>query len=344
MLLYVNKKAIRQKKIRITLIIFFSIVFIIANIICFKQTFHTSSKTPNNYTSIKKDALFIESFPVIEAYTTKNKATKLILIPKNLTKQASHKLAHIFTREKITSVFITSELNDNKVLLDIIKFFDIGLSNTISANTVVISSDTTKTTPIIYQEKLYPNTIIYQELKDNNFAKMLEQHFYKKNIATDNLSKEATALNNFIKDYKNELVNLAKNNELNKQKFAHQDGLLQNIKFCLQTNNQIYCNIDDKISFAKKISKILQTIPQQDTVTKLILLTSFEEITPQTFTPNCGLLFKFNDRSAILLPEEITADAFNNIKIKAGINPAHTNNIMTFYQFKTAEIILNDNI
>jgi hypothetical protein len=344
MLLYVNKKAIRQKKIRITLIIFFSILFIFANIICFKQTFHTSSKTPNNYTSIKKEALFIETYPIIEAYTTKNNATKLILIPKNLTKQASHKLAHIFTHEKTASVFITNELNNNKTLLDIIKFFNIEISQTISTNTVVISSDTAKATPIIYQEKLYPSTIIYQEFKDNNFAKMLEQHFYKKAIATDNLSNEARALNDFITDYKDELINLVKNNKLNKQKFAQQDGLLQNIKFCLKTNKQVYCDIEDKISFAKKISKILQTIPQQETIKKLILLTSFEETTPQTFAPNCGLLFKFNKRNAILLPEEITPEAFNNIKIKAGINPAHTNNIMTFYQFKTAEIILNDNI
>lgn len=344
MLLYVNKKAIRRKKIRILLIILAFVIFASANIICFKQKFHTSTQTPNDYVSIKKEPLFIESYPIVQEYTYKNNETKQILIPKNITEQSANKIAQILKNKKITSVFFTNELKNNNILHDIIKFFDIQISNTIQPQTIIISSDINLLTPTIYEKKLFPKTIIYQKYQNPKFNQMLEQHFPSPLKPKDKLSKEVLSLQSFITDYKLELINLVKNKDLTKQKFSHQEILLQNINFCLQTNNNLFCNIDAKISFAKKIKEILKNIPLKDTVQKLILLTSFEPTKSQTIAQEYGLLFKFENRNTILLPHQITQNAYEDIKIKAGINPTYTNDNMKFYQFKIVEINIDDNI
>ena len=57
-----------------------------------------------------------------------------------------------------------------------------------------------------------------------------------------------------------------------------------------------------------------------------------------------GLLFRFNNREAIMLPEYIKSNSFYEIKEKSGINPMYELEEMKFYQFKTVEIKRNDNI
>ena len=351
MLLYVDKKAEKRKKIKYTLIASLCIFFIVANIYQFQKSIHIPNQTLSNYTSFTyQENSWYNKTPPITTYSSPNSLQKIILIPKTLTREISTEIINIVSQNinnEKPHISILSNTNDSDFLYQIIKteIPNIELSN--SDNSLIISDNYKKIKPLIYQHKLKPSTLAYSKqniINNHTLNNLLNQRFPLPNTPNNKLDKEQEALKNFIINHSNELNNLLNNKSFTEQKLSHQNLLLQNTFFCIKTNTQTYCNLKDDISLFKAISNIINEIPATQKIENLILITSFQETTPNNLSPNAGLLFRFNNRQSIILPQDIKNEPFQTIKQQAGINPLYTSNKMKFYQFKTVEMKKDDNI
>ncbi len=345
MLLYVNKKEIRRKKIKFFLIILSIVLFLTANIINFKQKLHTPTENLNSYQTVIKKPLLPSNIPVVEVFLSKNKKIKHILIPQNITKEVAYKIVKsLKTNQNTTNVFLTDELKENSLLQQIINYTNHKISENITKKTTIITSNIEFLSPLIYKEKLYPKSITYSYIKDTDLQNIINNFFSKDFIPQNSLEQEQNNLQIFVKDHQKELINLINNAKLTDIYYPKQHSLLKNTSFCLQTNIQTICNTKQNISFIKSLRQTLNELSSNEKPQKLIILTSLKEIPDNINLKDSGLLFKYEERQAILLPEQITSSSYNDIKIKAGINPSYKTNAMKYYQFKTVEIDLNDNI
>ena len=345
MLLYVNKKEIRRKKIKIFLIILFSVLFCYANIIHFKKNLHTSPDKISSYQTITKKPIHPFNIPTVEIFLSKNKNIKHILLPQNITKETTYKIVKALNiHNNTTTVYLTPEIKNNILLHQIINYTKHEISEVITPNTTILTTNIKDLKPLIYKDKLYPKSITYSYIDDITLTNIINNFFKKDFVAKNTLEEEQHNLQIFIKDNKKELIDLIKNKSITDIYYPKQNNLLKNASFCIKTSQQTICNTQKNISFVKSISQTLKTIPANEKIQKLILLTSFEPIDNITNLKNSGLLFKYEKRQAILLPDEITPTSFDDIKIKSGINPTFKTNTMHYYQFRTVEIEINDNI
>ena len=214
---------------------------------------------------------------------------------------------------------------------------DLQTSTTASA-CVIVSSNFDKIKPIIKEQKLRPLSLSKQTLKHSAFNTLLEKTFPTPKLPSNKLDQEQLALQRFAKDHQQTIQKLFSSPYVFDFPFSEQNTILKNANLCLKTKSNIYCSLDSELSFIQNLINAKNKLPKNSTIQKLILLTSFQPLNSTTLPKDSGLFFTFQSRNAILLPFEITSNPIQTIKQKAGINPAHTNNLMQFYQFKTVEI------
>ncbi len=343
MLLYVNKKQERLKKIKLFTTIFAIIFIITANIYHLIINIHQTDSTLLDYTPIKHSSSSQDDTSSVTLYQTSSSKTYAILIPSTLTKTNTKTIIKGFSSPYLTpsaSLFFTPEIKDIDFLQNIALSLNLQISSKQTPASIIITTDINQIPPLIYKQKLYPKTLIQPSKLPSHLISVLDKKFPPRPLPSNKLEEEKFSLQSFAKDYSLELKSLINNTAITKQPFKKQDALLKNISLCIKTAQNIYCDTSPKTSVAKKISDIISIIPQSSQIQKLILLTSFEETTEQSFNLSNGLLLRFEQRQSLLLPEEITSAPFQTIKQKLGINPKHTNKLMKFYQFKTVEIPL----
>ena len=338
MLLYVNKKQERQKKIRLLTIVI-SILFItIANIIELKQDLHTPTASLTTYTPIQNKKSPSNTNSIITLYQTNTSTIKAIQIPSILTKQSSTTIAHCFSKlPKQTELYFTSEVKDKDFLHQIAQTLNLKTTSSNTSKSIIITTNLTPILPLINQEQLTPKTLPPTSINSPQLSLLLDKKFPPQKEPSTTLEKEQLSLQNFVQNHFEEIKNLIHQQNFKNQPFSKQNNLLKNVSLCLKSPTTTLCDTSNKTSFAHKLSALSNKLKSPKT---LILLTNFEEITPTTFNSNNGLLFKFEERQTILLPNEITKTPFKTIKQKQGINPDYTNKLMQFYQFKTVEIDL----
>ena len=343
MLLYVNKKQERLKKIKLFTTIFAIIFIISANIYNFIITMHKTEDTLLNYTPIQHTNITQDQTSFVTLYQTASSKTYAILIPPTLTQTNIKTIIKSFSSPYLTTssnLFFTPEIKDKDFLQNIALASNLQISKKQTPDSIIITTDPNQITPLIYKQKLYPKTITQPTKLPSHLIPLLDKKFPPLPTPSNTLEEEKFSLQSFAKDYSSEVKSLINNNPITNQPFKKQDALLKNISLCLKTSEKSYCNTSPQTSVAKKISDITSIIPHTSQIEKIILLTSLEETNEKNFTPNNGLLLRFEQRETILLPEEISPTPFQTIKQKLGINPKHTNKLMKFYQFKTVEIPL----
>ncbi|MBE6462822.1 MAG: hypothetical protein E7005_03575 [Alphaproteobacteria bacterium] len=347
MLLYVNKKQERKKRIKLLSLIAFIIFFITANIINFYHKLHTTTDNLSSYQSITHLNTWYKNYEPIEIYKTKDNQIKVILIPNALTREITETLSTLL--EKISKtpspkIHFLGNASLFELIKELAQIHNIEITDKITKKSIIISSDFDLLKSHIYSNKLFPKTITYVNSTNPKSLSLLNKYFPLPISPKTNLSKQKHSLTLFAKAYQKELETISTTNNYNSQKFHKQSALLKNIPLCLQTTNSTFCTLDNKTSLIKNIIKTKEQNKANAPYTKLILLTNFEKTTLETFSPQNGLLFKFHSRETILLPNEKDKNHFYTIKQKSGINPNYETKDMEFYQFKTVEINLNDNI
>lgn len=355
MLIYVDKKKEKQKKIRIITFILCCTFIILLNIKHFYTSQDLSTQNLATYQTIKHtNPWYQQSAPVHLFSSKENSFQTVILIPDKLTRENAITLAAALSKlpNQLYSLNMTSDVPDKKTIQTIAqRMLNISDSNTATAN-ILLTTDINNVLPIIYQEHLHPSTFTYkasQEALKNSLINVILNNIYPTSAtAKNNIEKEQQNLEVFAKDNFKYIKKF-----IFKQKeppFSKQNLFLKNIRLCLKSKNEISCSTATENSFLKNLSLAKKNL--KGTPDKLILWTSnfpLDDLSSTELTANEGIYFKNGNRQSFLLPQDIKTltnakEILYILKRKVGLNPEYTNSDMKLYKFKTAEVNLDDNL
>ena len=156
MLLYVDKKKQKRKKIKITSFILTFIFIVLANILHFNKTLHQTDAHLTEYQNIKTTHDWFYSSDTIQIFTKKNKQTPLIIIiPQKITRENAEIFAYALTlANKHTSIKLSSSIANNNILQTIAEHI-IPQNQLINySEYLLITNDIKDANEIIYKEKL----------------------------------------------------------------------------------------------------------------------------------------------------------------------------------------------
>ena len=359
MLIYVDKKKEKQKKIRRLLLILFSLFFILINIWQFNLSLNRSDQSLTDYKSIKHLNLWYNNADIVYLFTSNKKNAAAIIIPENFNKEnaLSSALALSKLPQRKYNILLTPNLKEKDSLIKLIKIFIPAAEFNTNDNTpdIIIANNVESVAPHIIKNKLLLHTLNYKHTKKiqdfpavKNF---IQSTFPPKNPPQNILEQDNKNLQSFILAHEQALKDFIFTDK--EPQFVDQNFFLQNIRLCLKTKeNNLSCALDTTTSLKQNIADAKASLPEEDTIIKAYLLTSDMQISSAENTPltdDEGLRFVYQNRSANLFPEDIklldnNSKAFYILKEKAGINPLFETPDMYFYKFKIKEILYDKDI
>ena len=350
MLLYIDKKKQKRQKIKILAIIFTILFFIISNLIQFPISLNNSKQKIAHYTSNQNS---VHKLPnAVTVFAVSQYATpKIIQIPSPLNREEIKTLTQIFKKhaDKIKTIYITPEVQTPQTIQTILRTVipDLKITNN-KETSIIITTAYNNFASLIQKESLYPYTKIQSKkitLPQSFYH--LQDSFFPLPIIPDSILKaEQINLQNFANDYKTEIQTYVSTNRLSEIPFPQQHLFLQNVNICLSYDNKHFCNLENQLSLAHKLTILSQKLPKNAQNIKLNLLTTQQNINSiDNLNEDDGILFRYGVRESILLPGSYKkTESFQKLKKDAGLNPEYQNKNMNFYKFKTVEINLDDKI
>lgn len=355
MLLYVDKKKEKRRKLKKISVVFFLALVLIGNILHFKTALHTPQQALTSYSSIRFSQNWYNKAEVVYFFANPDEVQQLIVIPKNFNRENTVTTALAFSKlqKNATTLFFTPEVTHQEELQKLAKIFfpSLTISNADTAD-ILLTTEVNALASIIRQKKLSPIVLNYKRAEKLLNLQLLETfldtYFPLFPAPADPQEKELLSLRKFAEKYRKELQNLLLQKQISD--FSAQNLFLQNAKICIKTENKTVCRTSSETSLKKNLLKALQSLPEGQSPQKLFFLTSELQIPEfSSLKDNEGLHFRCQNRETMLLPENISAlanknNAFYILKKRAGLNPQYTSPDMTFYKFKTMEIDINDSI
>lgn len=356
MLIYVDKKKERRRKIKIFCIILFTLIFISLNVSYYYKERNHGEENLSSYQKITyQNAWYDKSSPIYIFNNKDDQATTVIITPAKITREVALTLANAFLKlpPQNYKLTITDEIKDAAFLQQIFENTAAqNATNTLSAD-IILTSDYSKIETLIHNLKLYPKMVDYtksQKLSNKTLNDLLDKQYPPLYKPQTKIEKEQKALNEFAKENQKELFDLIINNI--QPRFSKQSTFLKNTRLCLQNKDFIQCQMQTDTSLLLNIKNALQTFPKNIQPQKLLLLSSNERINPtdvKDLKDNEGLYFSFDQRKAYLLPHEISALTIEKeplyiLKEKAGFNPEYTSPLMELYKFNVTEVNLDEEI
>lgn len=362
MLLYVDKKKERQKKIKRILFITSIILIILINFIQFPIDLHQTQKQLINYKSKATPPEWYAQTAPITVLTTPQKKEIIFLIPNLSSRENLITLAKAFSLipNTATAINISPEIPDSEKILKLAQIFSPQIKQDNKSTQFIVLSDEDKLSKLTETKNFVPYAIHHTSKKDfiitPEIQTFLDSFAPLPPTPQNTLEQEQENLKKLIKDNKDIILNSIPFTQYAKVDYpiSAQYILLKNASVCISYANKKACTLNTNKSLSHNINETLHKLSQQEKAEQLSLLTSIQEIPYQTnISSNEGLLFRFEQREYISLPQEIEKykketkkeeNIYRYIKQQAGINPDYHNPKMKFYKFKTVEINLNDNI
>jgi len=354
MLIYVDKKKEKQKKIKIISLILCGIFIVLLNIKYYYSSQNSNTQSLTSYQTLKhSNPWYNQSSPIYLFSSKQNPNQNILIIPSELTRENATTIAFILSKLPYSqySLNLTTEVPNKKTIRNITEKV-ITISNTAPSN-ITITTDLSNVEDIINDENLYPSISNYKKaqktLNNSPLNEILNDIFPLPIPVEDDIKKEQQNLKSFSKDNLKYLKRL-----ILKQKeppFTKQYLFLQNVRLCLKSKDKISCSTSTRNSLKKNLAIALQKL-KKDTPHKLLLWTSDFPLDDQSFKElksDEGIYFKSQNRESFLLPQDINTltnqkDIIYILKQKVGLNPQYTTPDMKFYKFKITEVDLDDNI
>ena len=357
MLIYVDKKKERKRKITIISLVLLGFFIIYANVMHFKTALNKTTEHLTNYKSIKHSNNWYQNAQIVYLFSApKPNIKKIIIIPDKINRETTTIIASILSKSKKEQTYqILPDVSDKNLLIQLIEKVSPKLNSSDTNPDIIITSDFARMTDTIMQNQMIPLALNYKtaekKLSLGEISKYVNTFFPLKSPSTNKIEKEKQVLETFVEDNILLLKNLKQADF--SSNFSKQNLLLKNVRVCLiNQDSVISCGLSNHASFLHNLQKILLQLPADTTPTKLILLTSDAPFNPKDgsrLEKDEGLHFRYQKRESTLLPTEIipltnSQQILYTLKQKAGINPQYKNPYMKYYKFKTVEVNLNDNI
>ena len=354
MLLYIDKKKEKRRKITIVLVIVFSITLVLFNIKQFNTFLHHNLESLTTYQPLQHTNLWYKKTSPVHLFSINQPYTaKILLIPTKLNRENATTIAIALSKlpQKKYTLNFTSEIatTEKEKLTELTTYLHSISNKSTNKHPLIITTQLDSIKDIINSNKLYPSTFNYKQSADATFSPILDKLFPLKRQPQTTLEIEKETLERFASDNLKEIKALILDDK--EIDFTLKNIFLKNIRLCLIAKDEISCSLSQKNSFLKNLAtaqqKLSSKVPQ-----KLILWTSNEQIDisplPQLQSDE-GLYFTGLNRKTYLLPQNIqpltdTKEYLYILKQQAGLNPAYTTPDMKLYKFKTTEVILDDEI
>lgn len=362
MLLYVNKKEERRKKIKKLITTISIILFCIINLLyLYKHLNYTNSNILTYTSPIKAPEWYTQTSPVVIFYT-KDKTHFAILIPEELNRENLKTISVALSKlpTSINNLYFADKIENNKILLELIQVYTPQIQQTQDKDKaeLIIASKEDNLLPLLNNQNFYPKTINYKQIKHyslpSQIYSIIDTNYPIAFTPKTQLETEQQNLQNFAKDNKDKLLSYFSQRTISNVDFPlSTDNLfLKNVRLCISGALEKSCSLKKHQSLEKNIENALKKFTTHNKPQRLSLLTSFKKIADtETIEKDEGIFFRFEKREYLMLPNEIakykkqnSTNLFNYIKLQSGINPEYKTPKMQFYKFKTVEINLNDNI
>lgn len=359
MLIYVDKKKEKQKRIKLLFLILFCLFFITINLWQFNLSLNHTKQSLTDYQSIKHLNSWYNNADIVYLFTNNKNNTAAIIIPKTFNQENATTIALALSKlaQQKYNISLASNISENDSLINLIKVFlpQAKFNFTTNAPDIIIANDTENAASHIIKNKLFPRALNYKHTKKiqeiPGFKNFIKNTFPPLSSPKNTLEQESKNLQSFITTHEQVLKDFI---FLNKEpSFTNQNFFLQNIRLCLKTKeDNLSCALDTTVSLKQNIIKAKAELGKETSINKVYLLTSDMKTKPQPdiqFNEDEGLRFVYQNRSALLLPEDIKLldtplKAFYILKERTGINPMFSTLDMHFYKFKIKEITYDENL
>ena len=357
MLIYVDKKKEKQRKIKIFCLVLFAIIFVCLNILSYHKQRHHEQTDLSSYQKIShQNEWYDKALPIYLFSNKETSAPNIIILPKTINKETALILVDslINLPRQNYNLTITDEVKNKKFLKQLFKIARPKLSSDESSAEIILTSDFDMVQNTINNFGLYPKTLSYGKINTALFSEplnnLINEQYPPQTEPQTKIEKEQKALAEFAAENKTELMNLIFKNI--PPKFSKQASFLENSRLCLQTENSINCQTRPETSLLLNIKKALNATAKDAKPQKLLLWTSNEKINPtdlHQLKNDEGLYFRFHQLETYLLPQELNAltiekEPLTILKEKAGFNPEYTSPEMELYKFKITEVNLDEQI
>ncbi len=345
MLLYVNKKKQKRRRVKIITVVFVCCFIFCANIIVFLSSLHETDKHLAEDYSLFGKKVDASEPGVVCLFSAKSKALpEIVILPDVMNRQNLITTAYAFSKLAAAgSVYFSPEVENSEYLLKLLQLYlpDVRLSD--AKGGIIITSDEKNFSDIIKGNKLYPKVYYYnhavRQQKPDGLDMLLDEQFPLPLLPKSRLEKEKAALKLFAETFQEELRGML--NGRHNADFAFRHYLLQQANLCFVSERQAVCRTDAKVSLQKSLLSFGKKAK------KIVLLTSLQEIKfGENTEADEGIVFRYGEREAIILPFEKNkySDLYSALKQNAGVNPEYHAVDMKYYKFKTAEVYADDKI
>lgn len=353
MLLYVDKKRQRRQRLKIIISILACFLVLCANISRFNITLHQTEQHLTDFHSLEHSHHWYTKSDIVTIFTAKGTETpRAILVPQRLNRENISTIALALSKLTNTSfkITFTPEITEKESLQKLAAVFTQTTPPASAENNVIVSTQMHELLNLINDNNLYPTVLHYQDTqklkKTAELQKLIDTLYPLPLPPQSRLEEEQQALKSFAAKYHKELLNFFLPHP-EPIIFTDKNLFLQNTGICLTTPHKNICQTDNTASLQLNIQAALKELPNNTKPQKLILLTSMQEISPQTpLAADEGAAFRYGERQTLILPHEKSEkiNTYALLKQNAGINPDYQTSDMKFYKFKTTEIDINDNI
>ena len=354
MLLYVDKKELRHRKIKLISIILSCFLILLANFICFKTTLHQTNKSLTTYKPLQITQDWYNKAGVVTLFSEKkSKQIKAIIIPQTLNRENVLTIALAFSKfaDSNPNLVFADDISEQEYLQQLGALFTQSAAQTPS-NNIVITTDLNNLIPLINKQKLYPHTINYAQTAKlqhlSSLQKLLNQKFPPACQPQTAQEQQLQAIKTFANTHHADLQSLIHSSSRSIA-FTTRNLILQNLGVCLSTASKTSCCAEQNKSLQHNIHTALAGLSHHSPQ-KLFLLTTPEKLSSHTtLDTDDGVFLRYGNDETFILPQKRkqlanNTDIYAYLKQQAGLNPDYNTPDMKFYKFKTTEININDNI
>ena len=255
MLLYVDKKKERQKKLKRILLIICTICIVAINFIDFPIDLNHTKASLLNYRAPTTTPQWYTQTSPITILSSSQKTNYALIIPQELTRENLAIIAKAFSQipSTATQIYFTPEITQQDELLKLAQIFVPSLKLSTTSAPIMVSSNEGEILALLNTKEYTIHSLNYNTAKDI-YSKPEVQTFLNTNaplppMPQNKLEQEKANLIQLVKDKKDIILSTIPSTSYAKIDFpiSAQYILLKNTNVCLSSSDKKFCTLNNII-------------------------------------------------------------------------------------------------
>ncbi len=168
MLLYVDKKRQKRRRLKIITTVLACFLILCANVVHFTDTLHQTKQHLTDFHPREHPHIWYTQSDVVTIFTAKDKKTpRAVLISPRLNRENISTITLAFSKlaKPPFKITFTPEIAENEHLQKLAAIFNQTTASDSTENTVIVSTQLSELLGLIKKHNLYPTVLHYQDTK-----------------------------------------------------------------------------------------------------------------------------------------------------------------------------------